>query len=88
MIKSLRGRASAVKALASVPHGMSLYELMQWSGHATPQSTMHFMRICPTQLALSFVKSGRIAHMTSMLNDNDPEAASLSGIATYYDLDD
>lgn len=87
-ITSHRGRASAVTALASVPQGMSLYELMQWTGHSTPQSTMHYLRIRPTQLAASFVKADRVAHMVSVLIDHDPEAASLTGPATYYDLGD
>jgi hypothetical protein len=51
MITSHRGRASALTALASLPQGISLYELMQWTGHVTPQSTMHYLRIGPTQLA-------------------------------------
>ncbi|MEZ3498279.1 tyrosine-type recombinase/integrase [Pantoea sp. KPR_PJ] len=87
-ITSHRGRASAVTALASVPQGMSLYELMQWAGHSTPQSTMHYLRIRPTQLAASFVKADRVAHMISVLIDHDPEAASLTGPAKYYDLGD
>ncbi|MDU7840217.1 MAG: tyrosine-type recombinase/integrase [Pantoea sp.] len=87
-ITSHRGRASAVTALASVPQGMSLYELMQWSGHSTPQSTMHYIRIRPTQLAASFVKADRVAHMISVLIEHDPEAVSLTGPATYYDLGD
>lgn len=85
---SHRGRASAVTALASVPQGMSLYELMQWTGHSTPQSTMHYLRIRPTQLAASFVKADRVAHMISVLIDHDPEAASLTGPTMYYDLGD
>ncbi|MCQ0899211.1 MULTISPECIES: tyrosine-type recombinase/integrase [Enterobacterales] len=88
MITSHRGRASAVTALASVPQGMSLYELMQWTGHSTPQSTMHYIRIRPTQLAASFAKADRVAHMISVLIDHDPDAASLTGPATYYDLGD
>lgn len=87
-ITSHRGRASAVTALASVPQGMSLYELMQWSGHSSPQSTMHYIRIRPTQLAASFVKADRVAHMISVLIDHDPAATSLTGPATYYDLGD
>ncbi|EBY6851867.1 integrase [Salmonella enterica subsp. enterica] len=85
-ITSHRGRASALTALASVPQGMSLYELMQWSGHSTPQSTLHYIRIRPTQLAASFVKADRVAHMISVLVDHDPEAVTLTGPATYYDL--
>lgn len=87
-ITSHRGRASAVTALASVPQGMSLYELMQWAGHSTPQSTMHYLRIRPTQLAASFVKADRITHMISVLVDHAPEAVTFTGPATYYDLGD
>lgn len=47
---------------------------------------MHYLRIRPTQLAASFVKADRVAHMISMLIDLDPEAASLTGPATYYNL--
>ncbi|TPV23718.1 hypothetical protein FJW00_15015 [Pantoea anthophila] len=87
-ITSHRGRASAVTALASVAGGMSLHELMQWSGHSSAQSTMHYIRIRPTQLAASFVKADRVTHMISVLIDHDPEAVSLTGPATYYDLGD
>jgi len=87
-ITSHRGRASAVTALASVPQGMSLYELMQWAGHSTPQSTMHYLRIRPTQLAASFVKADRVTHMISVLVDHAPEAVTFTGPATYYDLGD
>ena len=75
-ITSHRGRASALTALASVPHGMSLYELMQWSGHSTPASTLHYIRIRPTQLAASFVKADRVAHMISVLVDHDLDPPS------------
>lgn len=61
---------------------------MQWTGHSTPQSTMHYLRIRPTQLAASFVKADRVAHMISVLIDHDPDASSLTGPATYYDLGD
>lgn len=46
------------------------------------------IRIRPTQLAASFLKADRVAHMISVLIDHDPEAASLTGPATYYDLGD
>ena len=68
-ITSHRGRASAVTALASVPQGMSLIELMQWSGHSSPNSTLHYIRIRPTRLAASFVKADQMSHMISVLID-------------------
>ncbi|RMV37712.1 Site-specific recombinase, phage integrase family, partial [Pseudomonas syringae pv. maculicola] len=60
-ITSHRGRASVVTALASVPQGMSLMELMQWSGHSSPSSTLHYIRIRPTKLAASFVKADQMS---------------------------
>ncbi|MFX2612008.1 tyrosine-type recombinase/integrase [Enterobacter mori] len=85
-ITSHRGRASAVTALASVPQGMTLHELMEWSGHSSPSSTLHYIRIRPTQLAASFVKADKISHMISVLIDHDSQAMTDAGPELYYDL--
>jgi len=87
-ITSHRGRASAVTALASVPQGMSLIELMQWSGHSSPNSTLHYIRIRPTKLAASFVKADQMAHMVSVLIDHDVIAHHSDEPYTFYDLGD
>lgn len=87
-ITSHRGRASAVTALASVPQGMSLIELMQWSGHSSPSSTLHYIRIRPTKLAASFVKADQMAHMVSVLIDHDIIARHSDDPYTFYDLGD
>lgn len=87
-ITSHRGRASALTALANVPQGMSLIELMQWSGHSTPQSTMHYIRIRPTKLAASFVKADQMSHMVSVLIDHDVIARQSSEPYAFYDLGD
>jgi len=85
-ITSHRGRASAVTALASVPQGMTLHELMEWSGHSCPRSTLHYIRIRPTRLAASFVKADKISHMISVLIDHDSQSMTDTGPALYYDL--
>ncbi|BEM41310.1 integrase (plasmid) [Serratia marcescens] len=85
-ITSHRGRASAVTALASVPQGMTLHELMEWSGHSCPRSTLHYIRIRPTRLAASFVKADKISHMIGVLIDHDSQAMTDAGPALYYDL--
>ena len=88
-ITSHRGRASAVTALASVPQGMTLPELMAWCGHSNPKSTMHYIRIRPTRLAGAFAKADQMAHMVRVLIDQE---AVLSGAAQdgapwkFYDL--
>lgn len=46
--------------------GMSLIEIMQRSGHSSPTSTMHNIRIRPTQLAASFAQADHMAHMVSV----------------------
>lgn len=87
-ITSHRGRASAVTALANVPDGMSLFELMQWSGHSSPNSTMHYIRVRPTKLAASFVKADQMSHMISVLIDHDVIARQAQEPYMYYDLGD
>ncbi len=88
-ITSHRGRASTVTALASVPQGMTLPELMAWCGHRNPKSTMHYIRVRPTQLAGAFAKADQMAHMVRVLIDQE---AVLSGAARdgapwkFYDL--
>jgi hypothetical protein len=47
-----------------------------------------FFRYAVLALTASFVKADRVAHMISVLVDHDPDAASLNGPATYYDLGD
>ena len=87
-ITSHRGRASAVTALASVPRGMSLIELMQWSGHTAPTSTMHYIRIRPTRLAASFARADQTAHMISLLVDHDAIKRGANEPYAFYDLGD
>ncbi len=88
-ITSHRGRASAVTALASVPQGMSLIELMRWSGHRNPKSTLYYIRTKPTRLAGAFAKADQMSHLIEVLIDH---TAVVSGAAAkgepyqYYDL--
>lgn len=87
-ITSHRGRASAVTALANVPQGMSLMELVQWSGHSSPTSTLHYIRVRPTKLAASFVKADQMAHLISVLIDHDAIAQQKNDPYIFYDLGD
>jgi hypothetical protein len=87
-ITSHRGRASAVTALTSVPQGMSLIELMQWSGHSSPSSTLHYIRIRPTKLAASFAKADQMSHLISVLIDHDVIARQAQEPYAFYDLGD
>lgn len=88
-ITSHRGRASTVTALASVPQGMTLQELMVWCGHSNPKSTMYYTRVRPTRLASAYAKADQMGHMVRVLIDQE---AVLSGAARdgaswkFYDL--
>jgi hypothetical protein len=88
-ITSHRGRASAVTALASVPQVMSLIELMRWSGHRSPKSTLYYIRTKPTRLAGAFAKADQMAHLIEVFIDHE---AVINGAAAkgepykYYDL--
>lgn len=75
-----------VTALASVPNGMSLIELMQWSGHSSPSSTMHYIRIRPTKLAASFVKADQMSHVISVIIDHDIATKKNNDPYIFYDL--
>jgi integrase len=90
-ITSHRGRASAVTALASVPQGMNVFELAQWCGHRYPTSTMHYVRVRPTQLAGSFAKADQMSRMVRVLVDHEAVVSGAAGRGEpyrYYDLGD
>lgn len=89
VITSHRGRASAVTALASVPQGMTLPELMAWCGHRNPKSTMHYIRVRPTQLASAFARADQMAHMVRVLIDQETVLSGAVRDGTpwkFYDL--
>ena len=75
-------------AVGSVPKGMSLIELMQWSGHSSPTSTMHYIRIRPTKLAASFAQADHMAHMVSVLIDHEMAGKQSGQPYAFYDLGD
>ncbi|WPU25249.1 integrase [Cedecea neteri] len=60
---------------------MTLHELMEWSGHSCPYSTLYCIRI---RLTAAFVKADKISHMIGVLIDHDSQAMSETGPALYY----
>lgn len=88
-ITSHRGRASAVTMLANNGHGMSLAELMTWSGHKKPETTMHYLRVKPTKLAASFARADRVSHAVEVFIDQEAITSGAAGEGApymYYDL--
>ncbi|MHC8332826.1 hypothetical protein [Pseudomonas sp. LB3P25] len=65
-----------------------MIELMQWSGHSSPSSTLHYIKIRPTKLAASFVKADRMSHMVSVLIDHDVITRQSQEPYAFYDLGD
>jgi hypothetical protein len=39
-------------------HHLTLFELQEWLGHATPAATQHYAKITPTKLAKSYADAG------------------------------
>jgi integrase len=90
-ITSHRGRASAVTMLASVPQGMSIFDLAKWCGHSSVQSTLSYLRSKPTQLASAFAKAYQAARMIEVVIDQDAIASGVTKDGApwkYYDLGD
>ncbi|WP_267436600.1 tyrosine-type recombinase/integrase [Erwinia psidii] len=91
-ITSHRARATIASQLYNAREPLDILELQKWLGHASPESTRHYVDITPTKLAGSLGKAGyfeRNRRMVSVLIDQDVIAA---GQATegkpwrYYDL--
>jgi integrase len=91
-ITSHRARATIASQLYNAKEPMSLFELQAWLGHASPQSTQHYIAVTPTKLSGALMRAGyfeRNLRTIAVLVDGD---AVRSGAAArgepwrYYDL--
>jgi integrase len=91
-LTSHRARATLASQLSSGKEPMSLFELQQFLGHKSPNSTQHYVRVTPTKLAARYAQAGyldRNLRTIQVLIDRD---AITSGAAAagepwqYYDL--
>jgi hypothetical protein len=57
-ITSHRGRSTIASQLFNAKEPMTLFELQDWLGHATPAATQHYAKITPTKLAKSYADAG------------------------------
>ncbi|MDV5358262.1 tyrosine-type recombinase/integrase [Enterobacter asburiae] len=91
-ITSHRARATIASQLFNAKEPLGLFELQRWLGHASPESTQHYVDITPTKLAGALSKAGyfeRNRRMVSVLIDQDAVIAGQvqQGEAwRYYDL--
>lgn len=91
-ITSHRAREAIASQLYNTLEPLDIVVLQKWLGHASPESTRHYVDITPTRLASSLEKAGyfeRNRRMVSVLIDQD---AVMEGLPQegkpwkYYDL--
>lgn len=91
-ITSHRARATMATQLYNAREPLDIFALQKWLGHASPESTRHYVEITPTKLAGSLEKAGyfeRNRRMVSVLIDQDVIAAGQAAEGMpwrYYDL--
>ncbi|WP_084276350.1 tyrosine-type recombinase/integrase [Erwinia mallotivora] len=89
---SHRARATIASQLYNAREPLDILELQKWLGHASPESTRHYVEITPTRLAGSLGKAGyfeRNRRMVSVLIDQNAIRAGLPQTGEpwrYYDL--
>lgn len=57
-ITSHRARSTIASQLFNAKEPLSLYELQEWLGHRSPESTQQYAKISPTKLAKAYVDAG------------------------------
>ncbi len=91
-ITSHRARATIASQLYNAREPLDIFELQRWLGHASPESTRHYVDITPTRLAGSLENAGyfeRNRRMVSVLIDQEVIASGQAGEGRpwrYYDL--
>jgi hypothetical protein len=91
-ITSHRARSTIASQLYNAKEPMSLFELQEWLGHRSPETTQHYARITPTRLAKSYADAGyfgRNVRRVEVLIDQDKvrSGAAAQGEAwKLYDL--
>lgn len=90
-ITSHRARATIASQLYNAKEPLTLFELQDWLGHRSPESTRHYTQISPTVLAKSYADAGYFARNVRAIEVLiDQEAIKGNRAATepwkYYDL--
>ncbi len=90
-ITSHRARATIASQLYNAKEPLTLFELQEWLGHRSPESTRHYTRISPTKLAKSYEDAGYFARNLRAVEVLIDQDAIRSGTAAsepwkYFDL--
>jgi integrase len=83
-ITSHRARATLATLLYNAPEGLSIFDLMHWLGHKTPQTTQNYARVKPTKLAAAYAKAERNSRLVEVLVDTKADAHG--EVKVYYVL--
>ncbi|MDQ3257212.1 MAG: tyrosine-type recombinase/integrase, partial [Acidobacteriota bacterium] len=73
-ITSHRARSTIASQLYNAKEPLSLFELQEWLGHASPESTRYYAKITPTKLIKSYARAGYFElnmRMVKVLLDQD-----------------
>ena len=90
-ITSHRARATIASQLYNAREPLSLFELQQWMGHRSPESTQSYAKISPTKLARSYDAAGYFERNLRTIEVLVDQEAVRKGLASdtpwkYYDL--
>lgn len=91
-ITSHRARSTIATQLFSAKEPMSLFELQEWLGHRSPETTKHYAKLTPTKLAKSYADAGyfeRNIRRIEVLIDQDAARTGLTAKGEpwkFYDL--
>jgi len=86
-----RARATIASQLYNAREPLSLFELQEWLGHRSPQSTQSYAKISPTKLAKSYNAAGYFERNLRTVEVLIDQQAVRNGLASgtpwkYYDL--
>jgi len=90
-ITSHRARATIATQLYNAKEPLSLFELQEWMGHRSAQSTQHYAKISATKMARSYARAGyfeRNLRAIDVLIDQETTRSSTAADVPwkYYDL--
>jgi len=90
-ITTHRARSTIASQLFNAKEPMTLFELQEWLGHASPSATQHYAKITPLKLAKSYADAGYFARNLRAIEVLIDQDAVRAGIAPadpwkFYDL--
>jgi integrase len=91
-ITSHRARSTIATQLFNAKEPMSLFELQEWLGHRSPDTTKHYAKITPTKLAKSYADAGYFERNIRRVEVLIDQEAVRTGLAAkgepwkFYDL--